>query len=232
MDLPTRLRVIQLYYANSSSPIATLRAYKREKNLRNDPFSVQSVINLVAKFEKTYALHDKPRTGRPSLMEERGETVQDAVEELQAANPHGHASSAHIAAATDIPERSVRRILREHLGLFPYHLSTSQAVTETDKKARLDFVKWLSDNDDLIDSILWSDEAYFTLDGCVNKHNCVIWGLEKPQWTLPRHLHSPKVCVWMGFSSSCKLQPFFFPATVTDENYLDLRISEITSFPS
>jgi len=127
MDLPTRLRVIQLYYANSSSPIATLRAYKRENNLRNDPFSVQSVINLVAKFEKTYALHDKPRSGRPSLMDERGATVHDAVEELQAANPHGHASSSHIAAATAIPERSVRRILRGHLGLFPYHLGTSQA---------------------------------------------------------------------------------------------------------
>ena len=183
---------------------------------------MQSIINLVTKFEKPYALHDKPRSGRPSLMEERVATVQDAVDELQAANPHGHASSSHIATATDIPERSVRRILREHLCLFPYHLGTSQAVTEADKKARLDFVNRSSDHDNLIDSILWSDEAYFTLDGCVNKHNCIIWGLEKPQRTLPRHLHSPKVCVWMESSSTCKLQPFFFPATVTGENYLEL----------
>ena len=106
------------------------------------------------------------------MMDERGATGHDDVEELQAANPHGHASSSHIAAATDIHERSVRRILREHLGLYPYHLSTSQEITEADKESRLDFVTWLSDHDDLIDSLLWSDEAYFTLDGCVNKQMC------------------------------------------------------------
>ena len=43
---------------------------------------MQSIIHLVAKFEKNYALHDKPRSGRPSLMEEREAIVQDVVNEL------------------------------------------------------------------------------------------------------------------------------------------------------
>ena len=102
-------------------------------------------------------------------MEDRGPTVQDAVEELEAANPLGHASSTHIAAATDIPECSVRRILRQHLGLFPYHLSTSQAITDVDIRSRLDFVQWLSDHDDMIDSILWSDKRISHLtDALIN----------------------------------------------------------------
>ena len=70
------------------------------------------------------------------------------------------------------------------------------AITENDKIARLQFVNWLADNDDIVDRIVWTDEAYFSLDGTVNTHNCVVWGFQKPQVTLPHELHSPKVCVY------------------------------------
>ena len=80
MDLTTRLRIVQ-------SPIATLRAYCSENNLKKKPFTVQTIISLISKFEETYSLHDKPRSGRPSLMEERTDSVIETLDKLQAANP-------------------------------------------------------------------------------------------------------------------------------------------------
>ena len=118
MDLTTRLRIVQLYYANSSSPIATFRAYCSENNLKNKPFTVQAMISLISKFEDTYSLHDKPRSGRPSLMEEGTDSVIETLNKLQAANPLSHASSSQVALETGIPQRSVRRLLKEHHGYY------------------------------------------------------------------------------------------------------------------
>ena len=67
--------------------------------------------------------------------------------------------------------------------------------------------------------MLWSDEAYFSLDGVVNKHNCVIWAFRNPHASVTQSLHSPKVCVWMALSASYKLTPFFFDDSVNSENY-------------
>ena len=85
--------------------------------------------------------------------------------------------------------------------MYPYHLQRSQAITENDKIARLQFVNWLADNGDIVDRIVWTDEPYFSLDGTVNSHNYVACGFQKPQVTLPHELHSPKVCMWMGISA-------------------------------
>lgn len=227
MDLQTRLQIIQLYYGNASSPCLTLRAYNKANSLKHSTITLKSITALVKKFEKTYSLHDKPRSGRPSLMEERAGVVQQSLETLQTANAYGHASSAHVANVTNIPVRSVRRILKEHIGLYPYHLRINQAITANDKITRLEFVEWLSANAALLDKIVWSDEAYFTLDGQVNTHNCVIWGFEKPQATISKQLHSPKVCVWMGFSAEFLLKPHFFDATINAENYLSLLRDQV-----
>ena len=67
-----------------------------------------------------------------------------------------------------------------------------------------------------------SDEAYFTVDGAVNRHNCVIWAYENHHVVLTKSLISPKVCVWMAFSAKNKLQPFFFDTTIDQFNYCDL----------
>lgn len=225
--METRLQLIQLYYANQRSPALTLRAYKRANDLSKDPFSETSIRNLVKKFEETYSLHDKPRSGRPSLSEDRADSVLENTISLQAANPLGHCSSQHVANATGVPSRSVRRILKQTIGMHPYHITTHQMIYEADKDRRLDFAHWVLSNEDRLSQVLWTDEAYFTLDGCVNTHNCVIWAFENPHRTLSKSLHSPKLCVWFGFTSSFKLQPFFFRDTVNSENYLELLQSQV-----
>ncbi|GFV30922.1 uncharacterized protein TNCV_4013561 [Trichonephila clavipes] len=85
-------------------------------------------------------------------------------------------------------------------------------------------------------NILWTDEAHFHLDGSVNTHNCRIWESDNPHSTLQDSLHSPKVTVWCGFSTSFILGPYFFqklgaggPVTcsITGQRYASLLRNKI-----
>ncbi|GFU46250.1 hypothetical protein TNCV_2155781 [Trichonephila clavipes] len=44
--------------------------------------------------------------------------------------------------------------------------------------------------------ILFSDEAHFWLNGCVNKQNCRIWSEANPQVYVETPLHPEKLTVW------------------------------------
>jgi hypothetical protein len=161
LDLDTRLELIKLYYANNECATSTLRAYKTRHELHNDPFPLSTITRLVHKFETTKSLHDAPKSGRNSLFEEREEVIMESLQSIQSSSHLGVACSSSISQDTGIPARSVRRYLREYLGMYPYHLTTTQEITESDKVHRLEFAQWLLQNHKLIPHILWSDEAYF-----------------------------------------------------------------------
>jgi len=89
---------------------------------------------------------------------------------LQETNSHGHASCSPVSLSTGIPTTSVWRILRK-IGMHPYRISLTQALHEDDYSKRLAFAHWVKDNIASLNDIIWSDEAYFSLDGTVNRHN-------------------------------------------------------------
>ena len=72
-------------------------------------------------------------------------------------------------------ERSVRRILYSDLSLHPYKLQVVHALSDQDREMRLQFchqfVGILTDNPDLLNELLMSDEAHFHLHGTVNNPN-------------------------------------------------------------
>ena len=75
----------------------------------------------------------------------------------------------------------------------------------------------------LINKILFIDEATFHTCGKVIRHNCRIWAYEKPPNFLEWELDTPKVNVWLGMNLSKVYGPFFFAeATVTGPVYLDM----------
>ena len=99
--------------------------------------------------------------------------------------------------------------MRKRLGLYPYKLQLMQSQRQDDRRQRVQFAQWLLEHTEIIPNILWSDKAIFSLDGTVNTHNYRIWGKSKPKHFIKKSLHSPKLCVWMGFSSKFGLEPFF-----------------------
>jgi hypothetical protein len=222
MDLPTRLEIVKLFYASGESPVETLRAYKARHSLHKDPFPLSTITRLVKKFETTYSLHDQQKAGRPSNVEDNCQVVEQALMEKQSSSSLQACSTRDIEKATGISKSSVHRILRHFLNLYPYHLTLLQDITQEDRVDRVQFSQWMLENQRILTDVLWSDEAYFSLDGHVNRHSCIIWGSEKPTFPLTESLHSPKVCVWMGFTAKFKLRPFFFESTVTGTNYLEM----------
>lgn len=213
-----RRDLLRCYYASKNSPTGAIRLYKKQKDIKKNPCKPQAITKLVKKFEETYSLLDAPRSGRPSLQENRTEAILDALQST--ANEFHSSSIAKVSDKTGIPWSSVQRILRQKCKLYPYKLRLVQNLTELDKKARMRFATWLLENNSLIPNILWSDETYFSLDGEINRHNCRIWSAMKPDEVLSTCLHPQKVCVWMGFTATFSLKPFFFQSTVTSGNYL------------
>jgi transposase len=221
MELHVKIEIVRLYYASNSCPTAALRSYKREHNLRNDPFSIVTIQRIIQRFEETGSVEDRPRSGRPSLQKEREHVVETALRTTTTAI--GTSSTRRISEEANIPQSSVYRILVNKMKLFPYHLRISHALCPTDKALRLEFATWFQEQEpDFISNVIWSDEAYFALDGYVNTHNSIVWGTSRPQEPIIKSMFPPKVLVWMGVSATCVLRPFFFDSTVTSDRYLSM----------
>ncbi|GAA57304.1 transposable element Tc3 transposase [Clonorchis sinensis] len=221
-DVSTRIEIVKLHYSLGESVTAAFRGYKTKHGLIKGPFTVSTIARLIAKFESTGSVLDFPGKGRKSLSDERAPIVQNAVEQLQSQSTMASLSIIQVSQLTGIPRTSVHRIMRRHLHLYPYHFTLLQNITEEDKEKRVTFTNWLLDNEEIVPNILWSDEAKFSVDGIINKHNCVTWFREAPHENLTHNLHSAHLCVWMGFSSKCRLRPFFFDATVSGDSYLHM----------
>ena len=219
MDLHQRIECVKLYYSNNCTAAVTLRAYKTAHGLRADPFSATTISRLIKRFETTGSVLDLPKSGRPSLTEDRKDDVLDTLKNLQKENIIGVASTAQVSTATGIPKRSVCRILREELQFYPYKLQLTQMMSEDDHQKRVQYAQFLLNRIDILNSILWTDEAYFYVNGYVHRKNCVIWGTERPKLTVQSALHSPQVCVWIGFTANMMLPPYFFTGTVTGDSY-------------
>ena len=96
-----------------------------------------------------------------------------------------------------------------------------------DQAARRNFASWTQDNDIIVDSVWFSEEAHFTLEGHVNKRNFRYWSEEKPVYFHEKPLHCEKVTAWIALSSSGIIEPYFcevggVTATVTSGRYLHM----------
>ena len=139
-----------------------------------DPFFITTVTRLIAKFEETGSVADKPRSGRPSVTEDTVEEVKQVLRHQSSTSDLGSTSVRAIATEVAVSKTTVHKILRNTLNLFPYKLQRLQSLEESDRPKRVEFAEWLLAHREIIPDILWSDKANFSLDGMVNTHNCRI----------------------------------------------------------
>lgn len=213
MTLPGKVRgeLIKLYYQNGMNAAEALRLYRRNHRQRRGPCTLQALRDLVRKFEDTGCTCDKPRSGRPTVSE-------DVVMEVHHTVTAGHTETARgIARVLDIPNSTVRKLLRSVLHMFPYRFQRVQMLEPGDPQQRLDFaneflLRYDADNDWPL-RILWTDEAHFTLNGSINTKNCVHWGETNHHAVAPVPLFDAKVTAWCGITATFVLGPFFFEET-------------------
>ncbi|GFV04455.1 putative DD41D transposase [Trichonephila clavipes] len=88
------------------------------------------------------------------------------------------------------------------------------AIHQNDHQARRRFVVWAQNEiavvPDFHNRILFSDEAHFWLNGCVNKQNCCIWSEVNPQVYVETPLHKKKLTVWCALWAGGIIGLYFF----------------------
>ena len=99
-----------------------------------------------------------------------------------------------------------------------------QYLKETDYELRKEFAKTMKEklsDSQFLSSILWTDEANFTLDGCVYSSMCNL-GTCKPPCNYWKAIKKQAVtclgCIFINFF----IGPFFFNSTVTSQSYLSM----------
>ena len=94
---------------------------------------------------------------------------------------------------------SVFRILHGVLQLYPYKLQLHQQLPPDDVAKRMAFSNWalsgFEENPQWLLSILWTDEAHFSLHGTVNTHSCKIRAKENPHAYTEETLNARRVTV-------------------------------------
>ena len=119
MDISTKVEIIELFYSSGQSYTQTIRTYCTKHKCHVAPFSCSTVKRLVDKFKRTGSVVDAPRSGRPSLQEEKKDVIAQAMNDLQSNSAWGAASSSEVSRVTSIPQRSVARALRNCLAMYP-----------------------------------------------------------------------------------------------------------------
>lgn len=200
----------------------SMRQVAEEFNERhpNSRVSHTTVSRLLNKFKTTGSVHDASRSGRPSVPVEEKEVV---IAKVMKSPKKSVRRSSH---ELNFPRTTMRRILKAE-NFHPYKLQHVQQLTEDDPDRRMEMCSWFMDRLDegheFLSDILFSDEAMFTMNGQVNRHNCRYYAQENPHWMeQDKHQGGSSVMVWCGIWRNFVIGPFFFDSTVTGESYLDM----------
>ncbi|XP_065214284.1 uncharacterized protein LOC135841312 [Planococcus citri] len=122
-----------------------------------------------------------------------------------------------------IKPTSLQRILSEDLSFHPYKILIIQKLQKTDFVRRKSFAEDMLTRIDTgeipLNSLLFTDEAHFYLNGDVNKQNMRYWSTENPMIIHEKPLHSAKLTVWMGVAKFGIVGPYVFDETVNGERY-------------
>ncbi|CAF4167195.1 unnamed protein product [Rotaria socialis] len=111
-----------------------------------------------------------------------------------------------ISMEPDISKRSVRRIMKNDLGLYPYKKKVIEPLlSDHQKLKRKQFANWVRTNFRKEDTlkILFSDEKMLDIDGVYDTQNDRVWtvdraGADKNGGIQQRRKFPQKVIIWLG----------------------------------
>ncbi len=212
-----RTFIVKSYYEGGVKNVRDLW----DGEFNTEPPTRQQIYNVVHKFEKTGSVADAPRSGWPSTAVSAEN--EDRVALLLVEAPQ--TSSRRGALELDLARTSYRRIVKR-LKFKCYTPRLTHGLLEDDPDRRLQFCELLlheyRNNPDILNCIIFSDEAQFKLNGLVNRHNSVYYDTVNPHVTYEVQLNQPGVLVWAGFSKFGVFGPYFFESTCTGQSYLNM----------
>jgi transposase len=189
-----------------------------EAHPNRTPIAQGTVGKIIKRFRETGSVHDRARSGRPrsSTDEDSAARVVDCV--LNSPKK----SIRKLSQETSVCRRSIQRILKKN-NFHPYKVHLVQELHGDDTDRRMEFCQWFLAQENLIQSVMFSDEAIFHLSGNVNRHNFRYWSNQNPRWIEATHVQiDPRVMVWAAIWRNHIIGPYFFDGNVTGESYLQM----------
>lgn len=214
LTVEDRIQVVLLMAKFESTTL--VERHMKNEGVSNIP-THKTMRAIFSKFRETGSVLDAPRSGRPRRSDEKIMEISDIYDE----NPS--TSIRQAAAISDTSYSTVWSVLHEDLQMKPFKFSFCHQLFSDDKAARItmcnEFQQRISDDENFLNRLCFSDEATFHLSGRVNRHNCVIWDTSNPHAVQEVPIKSPGVTVWCGLFSDEVIGPFFFDSTVTSKSY-------------
>ena len=146
-------------YHKLKSPTAVQCKFRHE--FGQDPPHTNSMKRWFKNFMETGSILDHKRLGRPSI----------DVETVDAVCVAFHCSPRKSA----IPQSTVHKVLDKQLWLHAYKLQIVQALKPEDNPRQAAFaeemLQRIDDDNEYLNSVVFSNKATFYVSGKVNKHN-------------------------------------------------------------
>ena len=116
-------------------------------------------------------------SGRLRTVRTKG-TIQKVKNRL---NRKASVSARKLALELEMSDRSMRRILRDDLGLRPYKKTVQPCLTDAQKAKRVQFANLIRRHfrKEARMWILFSDEKMFDIDGIYNAQNDRVWAVDR-----------------------------------------------------
>lgn len=211
VSVEQRVELVLLYGECNRNAEATARKFN-SINAGVKPISSRYVRWLLQKFQKTGIVSDAKRTGKPAVCTDD----ISAFSVIQETEENPGSSTRRIAQCCGISRSSVSRILkREKFKRFVEHQLHQLHVEDLER--RYDFCRLFLDRID-VSSVLFTDEAVFTMFGRVSK--AYFWARSNPhRYRAARSQKKPKLMVWAGIVGRQLIGPYFFSRNVTGEKH-------------
>lgn len=185
------------------------RIYAERFPNRNHP-NRAAFERLLTLFRRTGSVQYKnPTKKKPVTGNEENEfaVIASVIE-----NPY--TSQNLIAENIGISQASVSRILKKY-NYHPYKIQLHQELSENDYGKRVEFCMWVldkvADDENFLNSVLFSDECTFHNNGTVNRHNFHYYSDSNPhQFGIIHNQHRWSVNVWGGIIGQHLIGPYFF----------------------
>lgn len=215
-----KVLLVKFYFQSGESVTSAIRHFCTTKNIKrkdSEP-SFNTVKRIINNFLDTGSVHVTKTNSK-----RRSQDDIDTVSQIVTENPSSSCRS--IAASSDMSKTKVHLILRKDLKLFPYKSRDERLLTDSARAERLEFCqKFLekAEDPDFLKNILFTDEAIFDMNPIINKQNCRHWLKEKPSPVAFKTSFPAKQMVWIGFTKSFVIGPYFFPTNVNADSYCEM----------
>ena len=180
---------VVLFYTETKSVVETQRHFRAHFGTRWAPCK-QTIYRLCQQFETNVSVLEMKRPHPASV---RTPANIEAVHVALIRSPSK--STRRASAELEISRQSLQRILHSDLHLFPYKITVIHKLTAIDKEWRLQFAFWAMEEEAVLHNSWFTDEAYFHLNGVVNKQNVPFWVRELPHTLHEKENYGAKVNV-------------------------------------